>query len=425
MFRHTHRIKHKQKKILKGLTGLIQMSRGSLLLEEPKFVTLLHRLTLQCEMVDRVSYESCYQPLIEAIVSYVDKLPDSTHRFYDQLGGYLEHIFLRTEVALNLLKPYLLIDKNRLSKEQACWHYALFSAGLLCGLGKLYIDYQVKLYDKTGVFQTFWNPLVEGLHQTSYDYYTYELSQNANISFRKRLNSVLAIQIIPKEGFDWLASVPEVFETWLALLSEAQGEGRVFEAILTRAEHLLLTESLELLLKNLLTAKSQTFLSTDASATDLMTQAGILFLQWLKNQLASGELVLNEGPLSLNDEGLRMDPDVFKLFVRDNPGYKNWEAVQKGFKALGFHDLHVNTAEILFSKFGIVLPGKVRVRNPLQNQTTWLTALEVQHFFSKKAQLAATDHLEKVAEIPKLSDKGVWQKSTSLDYLKPGSHYRG
>ncbi len=168
-----------------------------------------------------------------------------------------------TEISLLMLRPYLLLDQDAgLAEIQCCWQYALLSAALMQGIGKLYLDYQIEIHDTDGEHLNRWNPFLSPLVFPGY-HYTCQVRHESKHDYQRRLNALLAERIMPEEGFTWLVSHPSVFEVWLALLDEEVHGSRILESILTRAEDVILAKSIEDLLAKLERSKTKSFLTFD------------------------------------------------------------------------------------------------------------------------------------------------------------------
>jgi integrating conjugative element relaxase (TIGR03760 family) len=413
----------------KPLTELTKMEVLDSLLKAPKYQVLLNEIENHF-VLESGRYESHCAALIQRMMLYCEFLPESTNSYYAERGGLIEYALQRTESALSLFSAYLIVEEESgLSELQQCWQYALFSAAMLYGIGKLYLDYDIDLHDIRGGFINKWNPLIDNLILQA-PFYKCQIQYDPELTFRRRLNSLLAQMIIPKAGFDWLASYPEIFEAWLALLNEDTQGVKILGALLSRADQMALAKAIARWLKEQGEAKPKSFRTFEQpgidSTKDLAHQAGLLFLEWLKQQLEQGELVLNEGGLNLSKEGLTINADLFKLFVKDFPTYKSWQAVQKGFLSLGFHDASVDTAEILFTKFGIMLPSKARFYNGSMGTKTWVGAVELMKFASEGGSVIKGKTTESLMNLPKLDAKGDWQLvEGSSAFLKPGQPFRG
>ena len=233
---HTDKSKKSQAVALKDLNKIQSTEQ---LLSQEKRRSLLTQIQQHCALED-ARFKSLVQGLLDNLVTYVQSLPETQNSFYSKAGGLLDHALHRTEAALELFNQILLLDSDKQpSEDQKLWQYALLSAGLLKGLGKLYDEYEINLYDGHGQWLKKWNPLHESLSSLG-KYYDYVMQAEGDPQFRKRLNLLLARQIIPSSGFSWIASNRQVFAIWLALLNEDLAGAGTLGDILSRADALAL-----------------------------------------------------------------------------------------------------------------------------------------------------------------------------------------
>ena len=135
-----------------------------------------------------------------------------------------------------------------------------------------------------------------------------------------------------------------------------------------------------------------------------------------------------------------MSADMFKLFVREHPEFKNWQAVQHGFLAVGVHELGpegaVNSrfeqqsnqqivSGVVMNKYGIALPEQVHVQNIHTGKVTHQSALSLIHsqdstnFTQQQAGVTSS-------ALQQLNAKGQWVEPASANpELSPGGFLRG
>lgn len=428
MFQSSYKLKTSAKPN-QSKADLCRMSSMDDLLAIPK-VKQLMKIMQTLFRYDPAYYEQYAFPMIKRMLRYVECLPDSQNNFFADRCGYIEYALLRAEAALNLLGEYIEPrQEEQWTEIQRCWQYALFTAALLQSIGKLFLDYQVDGYNEQGQWLSTWNPLIDGLMPHA-PYYAFTMDKCENKELRVRLNLLLAQSILPQAGLLWISSYPEVFEAWLALIQEDTQSVRVLGPILSMADAKVQAEAMEAWLEKQKGQRSRAFRTFDApsaeSIKDLTTLSGVQFVQWLSQQLAAGELAINDPMLKLNPSGLTVHEDLFKLFVKDFPTFKSWQAAQKGFASLGFHDTAVNTAEVLFSRFGRVLPGKLKFNPPGQGSATWVSAVEMMNYALRGVQGVAGKDLHQVMALDKLNAQGQW---VATEPVRPtqqrGPHHRG
>ncbi|KTD18684.1 putative helicase/relaxase [Legionella lansingensis] len=429
----------------KSLSELTRIVQSPLILAEDKRKTLLTQIR-EASALEDSRFDSLCLSLIHNLVNHCQNLPETANSYYSQQGGLLDHALNRTEAALSLFKQYVMKEsQDELSEEQKLWQYALFSAAILQGIGKLQIDFSIALYDNNGQFLKQWNPLLESLVSVG-SHYSYEFLKESDEDFRRRLNLLLARLLMPVSGFSWLASNPQVLAVWLALLNEdLQGAGTL-GAILIRANAIALQRYFnQLMVKNYGSRGGGRYgrVSTFAggvpeSISEIEQQIGIEFIQWLTKALESGRIMVNKAPLFMVPGGMLMSVDMFKLFVREHPEFKNWQAAQNGFLSLGLHRLgpdgditssfeQANNQQmhrgVVFADYAVALPAQMHVYNLNTGKSSVVSATEVIHQAQFTSHFTRQQATYAVNALPHLSASGQWQQipSSSLQAtLKPG-----
>jgi len=384
----------------KSLKDLCKTQSAEQMLAEDKRNLLLQQIQENCAL-ETERFNSLCLTVINNLINHCQSLPDSSNSYYSQQGGLLDYALNRTDAALGLFKEYVVLDEKEVfSEEQKLWQYALLTAAVLQGIGKLHIDYEVDIYDNNGQFLKPWNPLLENLVLTG-SHYSYSFQKNADETFRRRLNLLLARTLMPASGFAWIASNPQVLATWLALLNEDPHSAGTLGAILIRADALAIQRYL-----NQLAAKKQSYRAgiygrsgtftggTPEKITEIEQQIGIEFIQWLANSLTSGLIMINKAPLLMVPGGMLMCPDIFKYFVRAHPEYKNLQAIQNGFLALNLHsrapdgeitsrfeqngNQQIHTG-IFLPYYAVALPAEVPVFNAHTGKTQTVSTVDLIH----------------------------------------------
>ncbi|RUR09564.1 conjugal transfer nickase/helicase domain-containing protein [Legionella septentrionalis] len=414
-------------KPLKDLTAVVAPAQ---LLADEKRQELLTKIK-EFSSFDHARFDQLCLSLIHNLINHSQSLPETAHNYYTGPCGLLDHALNRTEAALELFREFVLPEGADLSDPQKLWLYALFSAGILQGIGKLQIDYRVDLFDVNGQLLKEWNPLLESLAAVG-TYYHYEFQPEQEEALRRRLNLLLGRLLMPASGFAWIASNPQVLAVWLALLNEDwQGAGTL-GAILIRAEAISIQRFFNKLMLKLMGGRSggrlnrvTTFVDSSPEAISQKEQlAGMEFLRWLTNQLENGKIMVNKAPLFMVPGGMLMCPEIFQWFVQANPEYKTWQLVQNGFLALGLHakdaDGNVmsrfeqaNTQQMLsgvvVSKYMVALPDKVKFYNVHTGQESTLTAAELA-MSARHVAITARQSGVISSQLSQLSAGGQWQK---------------
>lgn len=433
-----------QAKSLKDLTRIMTPTQ---FLAEDKRQSLLQKMK-ELSGLETSLYDSLCVALIENLVNYCQSLPETTNSYYSQPGGLVEHALNRTEAALSLFKEFMIQDQaNTLSEEQKLWQYVLYTAAILQGIGKLFVDYRVNLYDVNGHLLKQWNPLLDSMINTG-SYYEYEFLKEPEIDFRRRLNLLLARTLMPVSGFSWIAANSQALAVWLALLNEDPRSAGTLGAILIRADAIAIQRYFSDFLVRSASARggrygrAGTFTGgVPAALSDKEHAIGAEFLQWLHKALEDGHIMINKPPLFMVPGGMLMCQEMFQLFVREHPEYKNWQAIQKGFLSLGLHSSgadgsvisrfeQAQTKEmqsgVVFSEFAVALPESVKVHHLNTGKVDTLSAIELVHRSQYPSQFTELPHVVASTALQKLSAAGQWQVAESDgSSLQPGTKHGG
>lgn len=434
----------------RALKDLTRISPAALLLAEERRTLLLSQIkTLSA--LDETRFDALVLTLIHNLVSHCQSLPETANSYYSQPGGVLDYALNRTEAALGIFQEFVLNENtSELSEEQKLWQYALLSAAILRGLGKLYIDYKVEIFDEQARLTKEWNPLLDSLLGSG-SYYRFEFDNEQEEDFRKRLNLLIARLIMPAPAFAWLAANPDVLSVWLALLNEDYEGAGTLGAILIRADAIAIARSFNLMGLRGLGNRSGRFGRVGSfsggqpeSVVEMEQQLGLEFLQWLTKSLESGQIVVNRPPLFMVPGGMLMTTDMFRLFIREHPEFKNWMAVQNAFLSLGLHGLNaegglesrfeqqsnkqIHTG-ILVSNYAVVLPEKLQAIDFSNKKTHNISATELIHQVNHGGVLTQQQQLQANSGIFVLSRSGEWQARASEQMTsglnRPGSGKHG
>ena len=425
----------------KSLKDLTRMLTSAQFLAENKRQILLEKIR-NYSGLEPSRYDSLCVTLIDTLVGYCQNLPETANSYYSQAGGLVDHALNRTEAALGLFQEFMVQDQPQLlSEDQKLWQYALYSAAILQGIGKLFVDYRINLFDVNGHLLKQWNPLLESLVNTG-SYYDYDFQKEPEIEFRRRLNLLLAKTLMPASGFAWIASNPQVLAVWLALLNEDQRSAGTLGALLIRADAIAIQRYFaEFMLRSAAGrggpyGRAGTFSGGVPETTMEKEQSmGAEFVQWLMRALEKGLIMINKAPLMMVPGGFLMCPEMFQLFVREHPEYKNWQAIQKGFLSLGLHRVaadgsitsrfeQAQTKEmhtgVVFSEYAVALPESVKVQHLTNGTVETISATELIH----KAQINNEFSQQNTASVPplqKLSASGQWQNvEAESPSIRPG-----
>jgi integrating conjugative element relaxase (TIGR03760 family) len=356
------------KKALEGLTPILPIVQ---LITKGKRQEHIEQIA-KTSHFEPLRFNTLCQSLIHNLLNYTQQLPETTNSYFSNPGGLFDHALSRTKAATELFQQFILEDPSaKLSEEQQLWWYALFSAGLLRGIGKLPLDFYVTLHGREGNLIKTWEPLLESLAHDAHAYHFEYENSNQDDDFRRRLNIILAQQLMPREGFAWLSKHLDVFAVWLALLHEDSASSGTLALILDRADDIAIQEDIlnfepdPSRFHEASNRRIGTFIDApEESLGDRERLAGAEFIQWLREKLESGKITFNKHPLYHVPAGTLIGPDALKLFIREHPEFKNWLAIRHGVMALGLHQKLPDNAS---SSENLTLKGSVALPDTLDN----------------------------------------------------------
>lgn len=371
----------------KSLHDLIAYASSETLLAESRRPALMQNIAKSSAMPSS-RFDSLCLKLIQNLIHHCQRLPETANGYYALPGGLLDHALNRTEAAVHLFRHSLAQGPDDdLSEEQHLWLYALLSASILQGIGKLQLDYKVEQYDMNGHRLTRWNPLTAKLTSVG-KHYHYEFMQGSDDDLRRRINLLLALQLMPESGFAWIAGNPVVLAEWLALLHEDPNAAGVLGAILERADGIAIQRDLnEFLVRHNASGGARptrinTFIdTTPENHVEKDRALGAEFIKWLNNMIKKGEFHINKAPLMLIQAGIVMSREAYQLFMRDHPEVRHWQAVEKGLFSWGLHRReagdHGLAGSIILDKYAAVLPEEVQLYNAVTDKNTTVSAIEL------------------------------------------------
>lgn len=339
-------------------------------------------------------FEQMVQPVVDELASACQLLPSSLHRFYALPGGLLDFALYRAQAAMEIFRQSILPpDTTSLSEEQALWAYILVTAGLLRGMGVIGTDYVVECFNEQAFSTGCWSPLWERMSERG-PYYIYDFHEHVEVELSRHLTPMFAKMWLPLKGFSWIAEDQELFLIWLKLLEEEQEGLHILEAILERAEAVawqrLAKDALANLSLDVPQEQSRISAFSQPQATMMPTDLiGIQFLLWLKENLARGQVVLNQNHLKVTEQGLVIEKEAFKWFLQQNNQYQNWRLIQQGVMSLNIHDKDFQSKDgVLVNQARLFLPKDVIIRQTqnLQHQKIQSLLLNVSNNWQLLAQ---------------------------------------
>ncbi len=400
---------------IKPLNELIESEPKEPLLNSKKNQELFKKIQDAMDFDDS-TFQNMAMPLIERVFKYCQKLPEPAI-YYSHFGGLFDLALNRTEAAMQLLRQVLVLDNDKKpSEEQRLWQHALFSAAMLQGLGKLYTDYHVEIYDKYGYFIKSWQPLLESIITVG-KYYNYEFLDGDDIELRNSITPIIARRIIPKAAFERILSDKKVFATWLALLREDKDSVLgPLAAILERANDIAIQRDMQNFVEQAKRAEGNskrlgTFVDKNNDLNiDKEKLLGAEFILWVTESIEKGNFILNQDPalVEVREASVVLHPSVLDIYMQEHKKLKNRVAMQQAFLAWNMH-LLTDAAKKSFKLSGEKGLGHITVNKAILPNSVLLYN-------------AKTDKISKVSSLELISNIGQYNKNNPSIIKTPLSH---
>jgi hypothetical protein len=332
------------------------------LLDSPERIELTQEIQ-DLSGANAKDYALFYGSLINRFAEFVQLLASYEHPAFT----FLDHHLRLAKTVLKMREQYLLVGETLhpiITKQEALWHYVLFSSALLSKVGLLFTHYQVSICNEQGQHQAAWNPFAGPISEQG-SYYKLQDVQTQDTVFTKSINQLIARQIMPEEGFAWIASDKDALLLWLGIVEGEQGGGVSLQFLalsekqlydLKRIENILekifLDEKLEaLLLEQKITEQELLALLPllhGEEKTD--NELSVIFYDWLNTQIKTGVFKTNQADsLVFIDNTTKqyvIAPQVLALFAQTQRerGQTHWmklyqNAIHLGLTTLTASDL--------------------------------------------------------------------------------------
>ncbi len=287
-------------------------------------------------------YDSLYYRVIEHFVEFTQNLPETQYGLFANEGGFIDHALERASRALNLCLQYFFPQEKSLqniSAQEALWIYAVFTAALLYDLPKIAVKYKVEICNRDGSIVKEWLPY-SGPMGKGGKYYRFSYVKENRDNLKRLIAGLLARQILdanPEEahggtgGFNWIASNPDVLETWLMIL---QGEKRMPMSSYLSVVPLADSQIIEAFFAGRIETPGMTpgilpfnsmFDNSPplAEGQDYKTTTGVGqdFIKWVRDNVANHNLSVNQmtpnSDLHIVEEGVLVNPELFDKYVTE------------------------------------------------------------------------------------------------------------
>lgn len=330
-------IKQQEKDTHEGDLNLLLVRDGGTILQNDKYQEIMRQYP-KLVGLKHERYETHCLALLKNFAEFVQDLPETRGGYFSLKGGVLEHSLQRTKIGLTLLRNYFIADEENsgeLSEPQKLWAYAVFSAGILQGVGKILVDMNIKYRTSAADKDINWGVLDGSMRNLGGKYYRYDFGASFPEPFRNRVSMLLARQIMPEEGFKWLASNKDVFAIWLSLLDDDTSGGRTLGPILWMADDLAINHYFDEMNIHSYTTDKNKDQSFSKLKGDPNAKIGKDFIKWVKKSIASGKISVGNGPVHHVPGGVLLTKDVMSIYVKESSYTKNWRSVQTALTGMG------------------------------------------------------------------------------------------
>lgn len=241
-------------------------------------------------------FDTLYKIAIKNFAEFVQVIPNQVNA---ALNGLLNQGIAR---AVLTLQTFLANQGKALDPLS---NYATFTAALFLDVSKVVINQKIVIVDEEGNYINDWRPFEGSMIGCGQFYKMYPIAQ-AYLRLQDAITPLLARQLLPKQGFLWIASDPRIFANWLDILrgDDSQG-GRMGRALsYVKREDII----------NLEDALPQSAVSMLESE---VTKHGEAFYSWLKNSLENDQIKVNttDAGVHVVKEGVFIERKLFKQFA--------------------------------------------------------------------------------------------------------------
>lgn len=297
--------------------SLFPVLQADQLLASPKTQALQQQIQQYADLPEDY-YQAIYTALITNFAEYVQVLPSIEGGL---LGSLLDEGLRRAFLALQLY-----LENSEKVEKDPVEAYAIFSAALTLDLRKVLANKKIIISDATGAYVDEWLPFEGSLVDRAL-YYKIRHFNRSLTYMSPYITLVLARQIMPLEGFSWIAEDTRLLNMWLAGLSgDEEGAGTL--------GHFLQLAKKQLQLQQAGGGTLPFNLPIEIKMPN-ETELGEAFWKWLKNKLAGGDYNSADSNVHVVSTGiLLVTPKIFQEFCATR-NLSNWSLVEKQFNSLG------------------------------------------------------------------------------------------
>lgn len=266
-----------------------------------------------------VIFNNLYRSLINQLVRYAQILPVNNEA---RMGSIMDEGLLRGLFALQVLQ------RESTKEPEPLISYVVFSASLLFDVGFMTGNRTINLVDKQGTFISNWLPYSGPMTANGY----YKIRRGGGVPpwLCRRMAVLLARQIMPQVGFNWIAGDAYALNLWIMLLNN-EHEG-------VESLKLYIDRALELLEE--FKASQESLWLSEVDITEAEEVAlGEDFIEWLEKIVAEQKVTVNQvdSKIHVVTDGLFIKlPEMLEDFSRQHARNPNPEAVLEQLKKMGF-----------------------------------------------------------------------------------------
>jgi integrating conjugative element relaxase (TIGR03760 family) len=282
--------------------------------------------------IETAMFNEYCKPVLRNVSEYFQDLPYSREGVHSLPGGLLNFALERTYHALSMSRSYFLPTGSELvalTLPQQLWAYAVFTASLLQDVGHASIQFKVEMYDKDKKPKGEWHPFIGAMTKQG-EYYQFDYLEEKALEVKRQTTVLLAKHFMPSKGFEWLASNPQVFDIWLALLQGDDVRSGTFGPTLLRAEAMVIKHFLADMQNTNLAAeigkgrmkdlfgKAGSFKNiASKNKLDSINRAVQEFLAWLKDSVIKEKMKIGDDSLKVAEGGLLLTDELFEKYAAE------------------------------------------------------------------------------------------------------------
>jgi len=197
----------------------------------------------------RAHWNALYQQAIASLADYIQQLPASEAHHHTHPGGLLEHTLETALFALRIRQGRLLppnADAETVARHKDVWTYAVFTAAIAHDLAKPITDQHIELYDKKHRHLSTWSPLRGPMltQQPAARHYAVRYRPDRRYADHARSSLLYLNNIVPTVGIEWIHSDPELYTSWISLLTAHDEDAGMIGSIIHEADRLSVARNL-------------------------------------------------------------------------------------------------------------------------------------------------------------------------------------